>query len=841
MLEIKKRFFASVMYLFLLALIIPLAESAVSGECDVNIKGWYQVGKGLDATCFYCKDDNGECLDVVFKDNVCVLNNIYDKYCSYSQEKLSGYDASRGVIVDYDFCGDQINNDPQQDTEVDFTDSDCQENLQTPTYSTPAIEGSTITATCLFTPLVSGQPFSGYTFQNSQNGGKPSVEAFLGGVNCGTPTWSGNNAIFTCNVGSQGDLECKSIQQGKIDSKTINVPIQLQTCAQKGGISCPAGQIPDQKAPSSDNPNCVLSCKADPNDNDADGYTSVASGGNDCNDNDPNINPGKSESGLTCNDGIDNDCDGQWDYDTLDRGPAGNVPSKGDNSCAIGITGISVSQANVEKGNNFEITCTTTVPQINSIDAYIGSQKCNFIENSWSGNNVRFLCSTSIFDFGSQIAKCTIDSSKSYQSGADQITNINIVANICSQYTTSGSCNADPATRCGWCDECFGNKWSGGASRCLDKNSCSYQLTAGKCGAVCDATLGCSGATSCDNLDGCYAGKYRDYQSVNQWCDLNDGQCKNSICSVYVEAAADSEGLQDPLSCKDGIDNDCDGLIDCADLGCAGKTGPNNLVCCQAKNDCPADGAEAFTGCVNDNTRKGVVGNFACELNECKSTNLEATSSCNTNCCFPSGGSAACVNSGKASIIDVDNDARTEVCDAGNWVGANCLGSSCSDDGTAPHPDYSCAANADCQQMVGQCGEEVCLSNVCIKREKTNKIQVCESLMPASYQCAKFFSCSASTNYNCQYVGDSILCADKYPITPGKNPYDTACSMNPDFRCNVDVCISEAVTTNPCCLCYSQCVTAANDPNVAPDSTSECNIAKNYQWTNAQCPFTGGG
>ncbi len=636
------------MYLFLLASIIPFAESAVQGECDLSIKGWYQVGKGADATCFYCKDDNGDCLDTVFKDNICINNNIYDKYCSYSNEKFSGYDGTRGINVNYDFCGDQADND--KDTAFDFADSDCQENLQTPTYSTPAVEGSTITATCPFIPLVNGQLFSGYTFQNFPNG-RPTVEAYLGGASCGAATWSGNNAVFTCSVGSQSDLECKSIQQAKIDPTTTNVPIQLKTCAQKGEVQCRLGQICSQTVPSSDNPNCCVACKsdsnADSNDKDVDGYTDVASGGNDCNDNNANIHPGA----VDICDGIDNDC--------------------------------------------------------------------------------------------------------------------------------------NPATVDG----------SGETAPLNDK-----QL------GVCSGTRKiCAGATGWQNN---YPAGYED-------------------------------GTE--LACTDSKDNDCDGSTDCADNNCATKSGPNGLVCCQIKSDCPLDGSEAFTGCLNDNTRQGGVGTFTCELNECKSSTTQATSSCNTNCCLPGGGSAICVNSGKSSVIDVDNDAQTEVCDAGNWIGANCVGNKCNDDGTAPHPNYNCAGNPDCQGNIGQCGEEVCLSNVCITREKTNKTETCNNLMPAGYQCAKFFSCSAATNYNCQYAGDSTLCSDKYPIVPGRDPYDTACSGNPDFKCKMDVCISPAVTSNPCCLCYSQCIKAANDPNVAPDSTAECNIAKNFQWTNTQCPFTGGG
>ena len=621
-----------------------------------------------------------------------------------------------------------------------------------------------------------------------------------------------------------------------------------------------------------------------------------------------------------CNDGNDNDCNGQWDYDTLDRGPTGNIPPKGDSNCAVGVTGISVSQSNVPKGSNFEVTCTTTVSQINSVDAYVANQKCNYVENSWSGNNVKFLCSTNALSTGSQTVKCAIDTTKSYavQQGAEKTATVNIIVSGCSQYADQTSCNNDPNNRCSWCEKCSGNLWSGGDNRCVDKNTCSYQLKANQCNAVCDATVGCTAVTDCDTLDKCYQGTYRDYEDLKQWCDFNNGQCKESSCTVFKEIITDADkdgydtqcdndcndnnlninpgtkeicdgidndcnpatadgsgdiapnndkqqgicagtkkicagangwqnnypnGYEDgtELTCSDNKDNDCNGLADCIDAVCAKKAGPNGLTCCQSKElDCPADGAEGFVGCVNDNTKKGAVGSFTCLQNECKSSTIETTSSCNTNCCLPGGGTATCVNSGKSSVIDVDSDQRTEVCSAGNWIGANCQGNNCNDDGSAPHPNYNCATIADCKGDIGQCGEEICSSNVCSAQEKTNKKQICESLMPASYQCAKFFSCSTSTNYNCQYAGDSILCADKYPVAAGRNPYDTACSGNPTFKCNVDVCISEAVTTNPCCLCYSQCIGAANDPIVAPETTSECNIAKNYQWTNAQCPFSGG-
>ncbi|MBI2507795.1 putative metal-binding motif-containing protein [Candidatus Woesearchaeota archaeon] len=389
----------------------------------------------------------------------------------------------------------------------------------------------------------------------------------------------------------------------------------------------------------------------------------------------------------------------------------------------------------------------------------------------------------------------------------------------------------------------------GNAINACTSPGANYATRGGDCNDN-DASLNPSAKDVCDGIDNDCNPVTAD--GSGQQTPLNDKQ--QGICSGTKKICAGAIGWQNnypagyedgtELTCTDSKDNDCNGVADCIDTACAKKTGPNGLTCCQTREaDCPADGAEGFVGCTNDNTRNGAIGRFTCSArNECRSNTLPTTNFCSTGCCLPRGGTSTCINSGKASVIDIDNDGFTEVCSIqspGNWIGADCGENGCADDGTQTR-SYNCATNADCKGDVGQCGEEVCLNNVCTAREKSNKQQICNTLMPASYQCAKFFSCSASTNYNCQYAGDSTLCADKYPIAPGRNPYDTACSGNPDYKCNVDVCISEAVTTNPCCLCYSQCIEAANDPSVAPESTAECNIAKNYQWTNNQCPFTGG-
>jgi hypothetical protein len=63
----------------------------------------------------------------------------------------------------------------------------------------------------------------------------------------------------------------------------------------------------------------VIPCSLD-DDNDDDGYVSVACGGDDCNDGDPAVNPGMSESEVigNCSDWKDNDCDGSPDCNDPD-------------------------------------------------------------------------------------------------------------------------------------------------------------------------------------------------------------------------------------------------------------------------------------------------------------------------------------------------------------------------------------------------------------------------------------------------------------------------------------------------------------------------------------------
>lgn len=606
-----------------------------------------------------------------------------------------------------------------------------------------------------------------------------------------------------------------------------------------------------------------------------------------------------------CSNGIDDDVDGEWDYDTLDRGGAGNIPSHGDNDCSVGVTNILVSDSTPAKEENFEVTCTATVAQINSVDAFIDNQRCNYIENSWSGSNVKFSCSTYQLSIGSHVVKCIIDKTKSYQSGADKTISINLITSSCSQYSSLGAsaCNNDPDNRCEWCNQCSNTLWSGGDNRCVEKGKCSYIVTANQCNAVCDATLGnnACGSVNCDSNDGCYSGKYRDYNTVQNLCNINTGQCSQSSCTSYALTGADNDndnydaqcgdcndnnpavnpnmkdicnGLNDDcnantadgsgesaplnskqigicqntkktcsgasgwidnypagyenteLTCNDNLDNDCDGVKDCADSDCTGKISSNNLVCCQSKSNCPADGSVVFNGCVNDNVRSGSQTTFSCsQNNECISSVSQASDevgSCGVNCCLPGGGTAVCKNPGYFDDIETQKDGKYEVCSTangnGDWIGANCQGQNCIDDENQ-QLTYNCIVDSDCALLnAGECGEAVCEKNFCITRAKTNAKQTCESLATSrGYECAEFNKCEndkAGNQWSCKFSGENYLCREK-----GFGP-DIGCSMKPNYKCNEQLCLDPV--QNPCKLCYSQCIEAANDPNRRPESAGSC-------------------
>ena len=242
---------------------------------------------------------------------------------------------------------------------------------------------------------------------------------------------------------------------------------------------------------------------------------------------------------TACNDGYDNNCNGQWDYDTMDRGPAGNVPAHGESNCAVGMTAIGLSSAQKCPGEMVTVECTSSVADVNSVDArldqnkdgvYTNDEKCNFID--WQGSKARFNCSVGT-STGSKNVNCSVDTAKSYKSGADRITSVTVGGTgCCSGYGSSGTCDAD--TDCDWCPECSSTKYSGGADRCVTAGSCGYYCWKGKCTATCDDTQGgCIGAQTCETNCSCSSGSCNP-DTTKPCCDYDSGYLPDQSVSKSI-------------------------------------------------------------------------------------------------------------------------------------------------------------------------------------------------------------------------------------------------------------------------------------------------------------------
>ena len=114
-------------------------------------------------------------------------------------------------------------------------------------------------------------------------------------------------------------------------------------------------------------------------DNDGDGYNAVSTSctsGNDCNDNNPNVYPGNAEN---CADGIDNDCDGSADSADSECAPPGDlsvIRSLPVNAAANTLFTVTLN-LNVNEGSTDTVAVEETMPSgctfqgssINSMDA----------------------------------------------------------------------------------------------------------------------------------------------------------------------------------------------------------------------------------------------------------------------------------------------------------------------------------------------------------------------------------------------------------------------------------------------------------------------------------------
>src|SRR5262249_18358203 len=121
-------------------------------------------------------------------------------------------------------------------------------------------------------------------------------------------------------------------------------------------------------------------------------------------------------------------------------------------------------------------------------------------------------------------------------------------------------------------------------------------------------------------------------------------------------------------NCADGLDNDGDSLIDCADPDCVGKTGPGGCLCAAAEicNDgCDNDG-DGLTDCADPDCagQAGTCG--TCQATE---------TSCSDGCDNDGDGKTDCAGPDCANVTCDDGNACTvqDHCSSGSCVGTPSL------------------------------------------------------------------------------------------------------------------------------------------------------------------------
>ncbi len=275
--------------------------------------------------------------------------------------------------------------------------------------------------------------------------------------------------------------------------------------------------------------------------------------------------------------------------------------------------------------------------------------------------------------------------------------------------------------------------------------------------------------------------------ALGQVCDSKGNTCSvagatgTSTCTTCSGNGATPEAKE--TSCGDGIDNDCNGLVDCQDPNCASQPcavgfvcDPSRKTCTVPSTTCTICGPAACVGLVCDSvghtcanaspsTCTTCPGGATEICNDGKDNNCNGLIDCADSQCQPVGNALGQLCDAKGNTCSVKNAAGVSSCTtcSGNGGTAQPLGETSCGDGK----DNDCNGLIDCQDP--NCASQPCaFGYVCDGTAKTcsKKSSVCTACgEPACVgmicNVASGLVCSNGTPSTCSTCpAGTITCAD---------------------------------------------------------------------------------